>query len=81
MKCGGEVWVLNKKACQKLEASQMKFLRSLLRLTGSGDQRNTTIREKLNVKHMVDGIQSYQKNWLQHVQRMEHSRILRMALE
>jgi hypothetical protein len=38
-------------------------------------------REKLKAGHTVDEIQSYQKNWLQHVKRMEHSRIHRMALE
>jgi hypothetical protein len=43
--------------------------------------RNTTIREKLKVEHTVDEIQSYQNNWLQHVKRMEHSRIPRMAKE
>jgi hypothetical protein len=33
------------------------------------------------VEHVVDGIQSYQKHWLQHVKRMEHARIPRIALE
>ena len=59
----------------------MKFLRSLLGLTNLDHQRNTTIRETLKVEHIVDEIQSYQKNWPQHVKRMEHSRIPRMALE
>jgi hypothetical protein len=51
----------------------MKFLRSLLGLTRLHHQRNTTIREKLKVEHIVDEIPSYQKNWLQYVKRMEHS--------
>ena len=60
----------------------MKFLRSLLGQTRVDHQRNTTIREKRKkVEHIVDEIQSYQKNWLQHVKRMEHSRIPRKALE
>lgn len=41
----------------------------------------TTIRENLKVQHIVDEIQSYQKNWLQHVRRMVHSRIPSMALK
>jgi hypothetical protein len=57
----------------------MKFLRSLLGLTRLDHQRNTTVSGKLKVEHIVDEIQSYQKNWLQHVTRMEHSRIPRMA--
>jgi cell fate (sporulation/competence/biofilm development) regulator YmcA (YheA/YmcA/DUF963 family) len=52
-----------------------------LGLTRLDHQRNTTIREKLKVEHIVDEIESYQKNWLQHVEKMEHSRIPRMALE
>ena len=65
----------------KLETAQMKFLRSPLGLTRLNNQRNTTIREKLKVEHIVDEIKSYQKNWLQHVKRMEHARIPRMTLE
>jgi hypothetical protein len=59
LECGGEVWVLNKK-CQKSEATEMKFLRSLLGLTSLYHQRNTTVREKLKLEHIVDGIQTYQ---------------------
>jgi hypothetical protein len=50
-------------------------------LTSLDNQRNTTIREKLKVEHIVDEIQNYQKNWLQHVKRKKHARIPRMALE
>jgi hypothetical protein len=59
LKYDSEVWVLNKKGCQKLETAQMKFLRSPLGLKSSDHQRNATIREKLKVEHTVDGIQSY----------------------
>jgi hypothetical protein len=62
-------------------ASMRSDRRSLLGLTSSDHQRNTTVWEKLKVEQTVDGTQSYQKNWLQHVQRMEHSRVPRMALE
>jgi hypothetical protein len=65
----------------EIRNSTNKFLRSLLGLTRSDHQRNTTVREKLKVEHVVDEIQSYLNNWLQHVKRMEHSRIPRMALE
>jgi hypothetical protein len=80
LKCGSEVWVLNKKECQQLEAAEMKFLRSLLGLTRLDHQRNATIWEKLKVEHTVHEIQNYQKNWLQHVKRMEQAWIPRMAL-
>jgi hypothetical protein len=44
-------------------------------------QSNTTIREELKVEHTVDEIQNYQKNWLQHVNKVEHAGIPRMTLE
>ena len=36
------------------------------------NQRNSTKRENLKIEHMVDEIQSNQKNWLQNVKRIEH---------
>ena len=58
----------------------MKSLTSLLGLTSLYHQRNT-IPEKLEVEHIVDGIQSYQTNWLQRVKRIEQSGTPRMALD
>jgi hypothetical protein len=60
--------------------AQMKFLRSLLGLTRFDHQRNTTVRKKLKVEHIVDETQNYEKNW-SHVKRMEHARIHRKAME
>jgi hypothetical protein len=59
LKCGSEIWVLNKKKCLQLQTAQIKFLRSLLGLTRIDHQRNTKIRRKIKVEHVVDGIQSY----------------------
>jgi hypothetical protein len=50
-------------------------------MTKLNHQMNTTIRGKLKVEHTTDETQSYQKNWLQYIKRMEHSQIPRMALE
>jgi hypothetical protein len=46
LKYGNEVWGLNKKECQQLEAAELKFLRSLSGLT------------KLDIKE----IQQFEKN-------------------
>jgi hypothetical protein len=56
-----------------IQAAEMKFLRSLLGLIRLDHPRNTTIRVKLKVEHILDEIQNYQKNWLKHVKRLEHS--------
>jgi hypothetical protein len=58
----------------------MTFLRSLLALTRLDHKWNTTVREAQKVEHTVVAIRNYEKKWLQHVKRTEHSRIARMAL-
>jgi hypothetical protein len=42
LKYGSEVRVLNKNECKKLEAAEMKFLRSFLGLTRLDHQRTVT---------------------------------------
>jgi hypothetical protein len=44
---GSENWIINKRDAQKLEAVQMRFLRSLLGLTRLARQRNPHIRDSL----------------------------------
>jgi hypothetical protein len=46
---------------------------------GRGNENNNS--RKLKVKHTIDKIQSYQKNWPQRVKMMEHARIPMMALQ
>jgi hypothetical protein len=46
---GSEAWVTIKRDAQKLEAAQMRFLRTLLGFTRLDHQRNSDIRKKLEV--------------------------------
>jgi hypothetical protein len=48
----------------RLEATQMKFLRPLLGLTRLDTNRNTEIRVQLNVINIVQEIEDYKKNGL-----------------
>jgi hypothetical protein len=52
---------------QRLEASQMKFLRHLLGITKLDREKNQSIREKLGVQNIVRKIQQYKQEWLQQV--------------
>jgi hypothetical protein len=56
---GSEVWIVNKRDSQKLEAAQMRFLRPLLGLTRLDRQRNTDIHNRLKVDNMLKNIISY----------------------
>ena len=80
---GSEIWVLKKREEQRLEVTQMKFLRHLLGITklDKGKNQCTRIREKTGAQNIVKAIKQYQKKWLQHVQRMDRNRLPRQALK
>ena len=81
LKFGSEVWVLEKRDEERLEAAQMKFLRHLLGITKLDIENNQSIRKKTGVQNIVKEIKQYQKKWLQHVQRMDTNRIPKQALQ
>jgi hypothetical protein len=59
----------------------VKFLRHLLGITKLDRERNQSVREKLGVQSIVLEIQQYQREWLQHVERMDIDRIPKQALK
>jgi cell fate (sporulation/competence/biofilm development) regulator YmcA (YheA/YmcA/DUF963 family) len=59
----------------------MKFLRHLLGITELDKEKNQRIGEKTGVQNIVKEIKQYQKEWLQHVQRMDRNRIPKQALQ
>jgi len=59
----------------------MKFLRHLLGIKKLDKEKNQYIREKSGAQNIVKEIKQYQKNWLQHVQRMDRNRLPRQALK
>jgi hypothetical protein len=58
----------------------MKFLRHLLGITKLDTERNQSVREKLGVQNTVLEIKQYQREWLQHLERMDTGRIPKQAL-
>ena len=53
MEFGSEVWVLKKREEQRLEATQMKFLRHLLGITKLDKEKNQCIRQKMGAQNIV----------------------------
>jgi hypothetical protein len=78
---GSETWTINKRDAQKLEAAQMRFLRPLLGLTRLDSQRNLEIRNSLKVDNIVEDIKQYQRRWVDHLERMDRSRLPRLAFQ
>ena len=81
LKFGSEAWVLKKREEQCLEAAQMKLLRHLLGITKLDKEKNQFIRGKMGAQNLIEEIKQYQKEWLQHVQRMDTNRIPKQALQ
>jgi hypothetical protein len=65
---GSEAWVMKERDDQRLEASQMKFLRHLLGITKLDQEMNQSVREKLGVQNIVRKIQQYKQEWLQRLE-------------
>jgi len=61
---GSEAWVLKKREEQRLEATQMRFLRHLLGITKWDKENNQCIREKTGAQNIVKEIKQYQQKWL-----------------
>jgi hypothetical protein len=50
-------------------------------ITRQGHQRNTDVRENLNVANVVWEIQEQQRNWRKHIKRLKTHRIPKQALK
>jgi len=81
LKSGSEAWVLKKREEQRLEATQMKFLRHLFGITKLDKENNQCIRQKTGAQNIVKEIKQYQKKLLQHVQRMDTNGLPKQALQ
>jgi hypothetical protein len=60
----------------RLEAAEMRFLRSVAGNRLIDHRRNEGIREEIQIIDINSRIKDYQIKWLQHLERMEQNRIL-----
>jgi hypothetical protein len=81
LKYGSETWVLNKRDKQRFEAAQIRLLRPLLGYTKLDRQRNVDIRERLRAQSTVEEIETYQRKWKEHVERMQDERTPKLPLK
>jgi hypothetical protein len=77
---GSEYWTLTKRQKSRLEAAEMRFLRSVAGYRLIDHRRNEDIREELQIIDINSRIKDYQIKWLQHVERMEQNRIPKLLL-
>jgi hypothetical protein len=77
---GSECWTLTKRQKSRLEAAEMRFLRSVAGYRLIHRRRNEDIREELQITVINSRIKVYQIKLLQHLERLEQNRIPKLLL-
>jgi len=62
-----------------LEAAEMRFLRSVAGYTGLDKIRSEVIRKELEISGIQDVILKYKQNWINHLERMDNTRLPKHA--
>jgi hypothetical protein len=56
----------------------MKYMRRTAGYTWTDHKKNTGIAKELNITPVLDKIQSYKRNWVQHGNRIPRNRLARI---
>jgi hypothetical protein len=77
---GSETWVTTKRNMTRLEAAEMRFLRSVTGYTRLDKIRGEVIRKELQISRIQDVRLKYKQNWIKHLERMDNTRLPKHAL-
>jgi len=77
---GSERWVTTKRDMTRLEAAEMRFLRSVAGYTRLDKIRSEVIRKELEICGIQDVRLKYKQNWINHLERMDNTRLPKHAL-
>lgn len=78
---GCETWTVRKREESRIQAAEMKFLRSILGKTRRDRIRNEEIRRTLEVGKLNDRIETQRLRWYGHMRRMGQERLPRKFYE
>jgi len=79
--CGSKTWVTTKRDMTGLEAAEMRFLISVTGYTRLDKIRSEVIREELEISGIQDVRLKYKQNWINHLERMDNTRLPKHALK
>ena len=77
---GSETWVTTKRDMTGLEVAEMHFLRIVKGYTRLDKIRSEVIRKGLEVSGIQDVRAKYKQNWINHLERMDNTRLPKHAL-
>jgi hypothetical protein len=75
-----ETWVTMKRDMTRLEAAEMRFLRSVKGYTRLDKLRREVIRKELEISGIEDVRAKYKQNWINHLERMDNTRLPKHTL-
>ena len=77
---GSETWVTTKRDVTRLEVAEMLFQRSVKGYTRLDKIRSEVIRKELEISG-IQGVRSkHKQNWINHLERMDNTRLPKHAL-
>jgi len=77
---GSETWVNTQRDMTRLEAAEMCFLRSVTGYTRLEKIRSEGMRKELEISGIQDVRLKYKQNWINHLERMDNTRLPKHAL-
>jgi len=77
---GNETWVTTKRDMIRLEAAEMRFLRSVKGYTRLDKIRSEVVRKELEISGIQDVRFKHKQNWINHLERMDNTRLPKNAL-
>ena len=77
---GSETWVITKRDMTRLEAAEMRCLRSVKGYGRLDKIRNEATRKELEISGIQDVKFKYKQNWFNHLERMDNTRLPKHAL-
>jgi len=75
-----ETWATTKRDMTRLEAAEMRFLRSVTGSTRLDKIRSEVIRITLEISGIQDVRLKYKQNWINHIERMDNAKLPKHAL-
>jgi hypothetical protein len=72
-----ETWTIKARDVRRITAVELKHMRRTAGDTWRDRKTNTEIAKELNITPVLDKMQDYRRNWIQHVNRMARNRLPR----
>ena len=77
---GSETWVTATRGMTRLEAAEMRFLRSVKGYTRLDKIRSEVVRKVLEISGIQDVRSKHKQTWITHLERMDNTRLAKHAL-